>query len=98
MGYPSDPVLANVTMTELERVVIKNLFNKRYLKFYIWFIDDTKVLMKKSDVPIVLQALNGFHEDLSFTVETFEDKKSNFSDLMKDRKLHNIFYKDNHTG
>ena len=43
--------------------------------FYIQYMDDTIVLMKKSDVPIVLQALNGFHKNLNFTVDTFEDKK-----------------------
>ena len=31
--------------------------------------------MKKSDVLIVLQALNGSHKSLNFTVDTFEEKK-----------------------
>ena len=72
------PLMANVLMTELERVVVKDVFNKGYLKFYIPFMDDTLVLMKKSDVPVVLQALNGFHKNLNFTVDTFENKKSTF--------------------
>ena len=75
VGYPLDLLMANVTMIELERVVVKDLFNKGYVKFYIQYMDDTIVLMKKSDVPIVLQALNGFHKNLNFTVDTFEDKK-----------------------
>ena len=62
-------------MTELERVVVNDLLNKGYLKFYIRFMDDTLVLMKKSDVPIVLQVLNSFHKSLNFTVDTFENKK-----------------------
>ena len=67
--------MANVMMTELERRVVKDLFNKGYLKLYIRYMDDRLVLMKKPDVTIVLQALNGFHKNLTFTVDTFDDKK-----------------------
>ena len=74
-GSPLGPLLANATMTELERVVINDLFNKEYLKFYIRYMDDTLVLTKNSDIRIVLQALTAFHKNLNFTVDTFEDKK-----------------------
>ena len=69
MGSSLGPLMVNVIMTELERVVVKDLLNKRYLKFYIQYMDDTLVLMKKS-VTMVLQALNGFHKNLNFTVDT----------------------------
>ena len=36
VGYPSDPLMANVTMTELERVIVKNLFNKGYVLYSIY--------------------------------------------------------------
>ena len=85
-------------MTELERVVVKDVFNKGYLKFYIRFMDDTLVLMKKSDVPVVLQVLHGFHKNLNFTVDTFENKKVHFLDLLIGRNPTIIFYKDTHTG
>ena len=75
MGSPLCPLMANVMMTELERRVVKDLFNKGYLKLYIRYMDDRLVLMKKSDVTIVLQALIGFHKNLTFTVDTFDDKK-----------------------
>ena len=75
VGSPLCPLMANVMMTELERRVVKDLFNKGYLKLYIRDMDDRLVLMKKSDVTIVLQALNGFHKNLTFTVDTFDDKK-----------------------
>ena len=61
-------------------------------------MDNMVVLMKKSDVPIVLQALDGFHKNLNFTVDTFEDKKVHFLDLLIDRNTTDIFYKDTHTG
>ena len=98
MGSPLGPLMTNVIMTELERVVVNDLFKKEYLKFYIRFMDDMLVLMKKSDVPIVLQAPNGFHKNLNFTVDTFENKKVHFLDLLIDRNTTDIFYKDIHTG
>ena len=54
--------------------------------------------MKKSDVLIVLQALNGSHKSLNFTVDTFEEKKSTFLGLLINRNITDIFYKDTHTG
>ena len=36
VGYPLDPLMANVTMTELERVIVKNLFNKGYVLYSIY--------------------------------------------------------------
>ena len=98
MGSPLGPLMANVIMTELERVVVKDLFNKEYLKFYIRYTDETLVLMKKSHVLIVLEALNGFHKNLSFTVDTFEDKKEHFLDRLIDRNTTDKFYKDTYNG
>ena len=77
-------------MTELERVVINDLFNKEYFKFYIRYMDDMLVLTKNSDIRIVLQALTGFHKNLNFTVDTFEDKKVYFLDLLIDRNTTDI--------
>ena len=53
-------------------------------------MDDTLVLMKKSDVTIVLQALDGFHKNPNFTVDAFEDKKVHFLDLLIDRNTTHI--------
>ena len=39
--------MTNVIMIELECVVVKELFNKGYLKFYIRFMDDMLIFMKK---------------------------------------------------
>ena len=47
MGSPLGSLMANVIMTELKRVVVKDLFNKEYLKFYIRYMDDMLVLMIK---------------------------------------------------
>ena len=98
MWSPLVSLIPNVKITELESVFVKDLFCKGYFKFYIRYMDDTLVLIKKSDVPTVLQALNGFHKNLNFTVDTFEEKKVHFLDLLIDRNTTDIFYKDIHTG
>ena len=95
---PLSLMMADVIMTEIERVVVKDVFSKGYLKFYIRFMDDTLVLMKKFDVPIVLQALNGFHKNLNFTMNAFENKKTHFLDIFIDRNATDVFYRDTHTG
>ena len=78
LGSTLGPLMANVIITEVDRVVVKGLINKGYLKFYNRFMDDTPVLMKKSDVPMVFQALYSFHKNLNFKVDTFETKKDIF--------------------
>lgn len=72
MGSRLGPFMTNMIMTKLERVVIKDLLNAN--NFYIGYMDDTLVLKKKSDVAIVLQALDGFHKHLNFSFEN----KNNF--------------------
>ena len=49
--------------------------------------------MKKSDVLIVLQALNGSHKSLDFTVDTFEEKESTFLGLLIEEILQTHFIK-----
>ena len=98
MSSPLVSLIPNVKITEIESVFVKDLFSKGYFKFYIRCMDDTLVLIKKSDVPNFLQALNCFHKNLNFTVDTFEERKVHFLDLLIDRNTTDIFYKDIYTG
>ena len=78
IGSPLGALMANAIMTKLESLVVTDLFSKGYLKFYIRYMDDALVLIKKPDVPIFLQAPNDLLKDLNFTVDIFEDKKVHF--------------------
>ena len=40
-------------MTELEKDRIQKLINKKYIKFYIWYVDDTQLLVKNEDMEIL---------------------------------------------
>ena len=53
MGSSLAPVLANVILTELERVIVSDLINDGVVKFYKYYVDDTLVLIKPSDISSV---------------------------------------------
>ena len=95
MVSPLIALMRNVIMTELQDVHVKELLTKYYFKFFICYMYETQALIKKSDVPFVLQILNGFDKKMNFTVDTFEDKKAYFSVLLIDKKhsLHMHFIK-----
>ena len=46
MGSPLGPLLANVFMTELEKDIKQKLIDKKFIKFYIRYVDDTLLLVK----------------------------------------------------
>ena len=41
MGSPLEPLLANIFMTELEKDIIQKLIDKKFIKFYSWYVDYT---------------------------------------------------------
>ena len=71
MGSSLGPVLANIILTEFERVVVSDLTNYGTIKFYMWYVDDT-LLLKPFDITRVLSEFNKF-DNLQFTVDTFPD-------------------------
>jgi hypothetical protein len=98
MGSSLGPVLANIIMTELENKVISKLVSDNTIKFYIRYVDDTLVLVKRSDVDKVMCRLNSFHKNLNFTVDSFPDHKIHFLDLLINKNITDLYYKDTHTG
>ena len=52
MGSSLGPVLANVLMTEFERLVVDKLIKDGLIKFYIRYVDDALVLAKAEDIDI----------------------------------------------
>ena len=98
MGASLGPVLANIILTELEKVIVKPLIETGVLKFYIRYVDDTLVLVKREDLQAVLHQLNSFHPHLKFTVDDFPDGNVHFLDLQIDKNNTDIYYKDTHTA
>ena len=77
-------------MTEFENVVVKPLLHDQTLKFYKRYVDDTIVLVKPDDVDKLLLLFNSFHEEIQFTVDTFDDGNIHFLDLKIDHSLNPI--------
>ena len=58
MGAALGPVLANIIMTEMERVVVDNLIVNGKIKFYARYVDDTLLLVKPEDINDILNEFN----------------------------------------
>ena len=100
MGSALGPVLANIIMTELERLVMPKLFEDGTVKFYARYVDDTIVMIKEDKVESVLQEFNKFDRNLEFTVDTFDDGHVHFLDLTIDTSNGDIdvYSKPTNTG
>ena len=98
MGASLGPVLANIIMTECEKVIVDNLVKEGTIKFYVRYVDGTLLLVKRQDIDKVLQAFNGFDENLKFTVDKFENETPHFLDLEICLNGLTIFRKTIHTG
>ena len=84
MGSALGPVLANIIMTELEKLILPKLIESGIIKFYIRYVDDTLVLIKQDRIEEVLMAFNLFDRNLKFTVDEFDDGLVHFLDLNVD--------------
>ena len=62
------------------------------------YVDDALVLLKRSDVNQVLNKLNSFHKNLRFTIDTFLGHKVHFLDILINKNLIDLYYKETHTG
>ena len=98
MGASLGPVLANIIMTEMERVVVDKLIQTGKIKFYARYVDDTLLLVKPEDIECILQQFNKFHKNIEFTVDRFEDCVPHFLDLEIHRDGISIYRKETHTA
>ena len=84
--------------TELEKYIVKELFDKLLIKFYIRYVDDTLLLVKEKDINLIQKRLNSFDKNIKFTVDSFSDGNTHFLDIQLDRNHTSIYYKPTHTG
>ena len=67
-------------------------------KFYIRYVDDTLLVLRKKDIDIVLNKFNSFNKNLKFTVHTFENCVHHFLDLEICPNGLGIYHKNTQTG
>ena len=98
MGASLGPVLANIIMTELEKIVVDDLVKSGKIKFYARYVDDTLLLVKPEDLNDIQARFNNFHKNLEFTVDKFDDCVPHFLDLEIHPDGISIYRKETHTA
>ena len=82
IGSSLAPVLANIILTEFEKVVVMPLMESGFLKkCHCRYVNDTLVLVKEDHIDKILKTFNSFHNNLRFTVHKFENEDVHFLDL-----------------
>ena len=66
MGSPLGPVLADIFMIELEKSLLPELTS--YISYWKRYVDDIICLIKIEYVDNILSVLNGFDNNIKFTV------------------------------
>ena len=92
------PVLANIIMTELEKVVAENLIRTGIVKFYARYVDETFLVIKGKNIDFILQHFNSFDKRLKFTIDTFQHFVPYFLDVEICPNGLGIYHKNTQTG
>ena len=83
MGCPLGPTFANVFLCFHEQNWLNNCPNSFKPVFYRRYVDDTLVFFKKKDHAMrFLDYINGQHDKISFTMESENNSKLPFLDLL----------------
>ena len=98
MGSSLGPVLANIIITELEKIVVFDLINSGLIKFYFRYVEDTLLLAKEDGIDDIVQQFNAFDDNLKFTIDKFIDNNIHFLDFKIDHNETDLFLKTTHTG
>ena len=86
-------------MTELEDDIIRPLITSDKLTFYVRYVDDTLILAKPEDIPLILDKLNSFHPQIQCTYEEFVNHNDvHFLDIKFDSQGATIYRMSTHTG
>src|SRR5436190_8434974 len=79
MGSPLSPIIADVTLQDLEDEALKSLpFD---LPFYLSYVDDIALAAPAHMCDLLVRVFNSFHHRLQFTIEEGVDNKLNFLDV-----------------
>ena len=93
-----DHALANIIMTELEKIIITPLVNNGTIKFYRRYVDDTLLLVKPENIKSIHDQLNSFDPDLRFTVDCFEEDPHFLELWITENNEVKIYRKQTNTG
>ena len=98
MGGSLGLVLANIIMTECEKVIVDKLIEDDIVNFYVRYIDDTLLAIKRTDISYVLNRFNSFDNNLKFKIGTFENCVPHFLNIKICPNGLGIYHKHAQTG
>ena len=98
MGGSLRLVLANIIMTECEKVIVGKLIEDDIVNFYVRYIDDTLLAIKRTDISYVLNRFNSFDNNLKFKIGTFENCVPHFLNIKICPNGLGIYHKHAQTG
>ena len=79
MGYPLEPILANVFMVELENTFVSRMY--QHVKKWRRYVDENFAYVKNESIVYVIP-LNSFHPDISFTCEKENNSQLQLLDVL----------------
>ena len=98
MGSSLGPVLANIILTEYEKLIVSDLVDSGLIKFYRLCVDDTRILVNTNNIPLLLEKFNSFHKNLKFMVDRFENNFVHFLDIKISCDGTDVYRKSTRTG
>ena len=103
MGSPLGPVFANIFMCELEKQFLNSCPVDFKPSFYRRFVDDTFVTFNRQEAAFkFLKFINNKHPNIKFTMDTEQDNKLPFLDLLITKEngqiITSVFRKKTFTG
>ena len=98
MGSSLGAALANIIITEKERVTVELLLRSCKIKFYIRYVDDTLLLAKEESIIFIFDNFNSFHKNLKFTIDRIDDNNIHFLGIIINKNKTDLYYKPTHTG
>ena len=98
IGSSLGPVLANLIMVELERVIVESFITSDKITFYIKYDNDIYLLANKVNIMFIFDKFNSFHKNLKFTMDRFDDNNIHFSDIIINKNKTDLYCKAAHTG
>ena len=98
MESPLGPVLANIIMIELEKIIIKDLVDKSLIKVYMQCVIDNLLLVKEKDIKLIHERLSSFDKNIKLSINNFTDGTVHFLDIQINKNHTSIYYKPTHTG
>ena len=81
MGSSLGPLLANIIMAEMKKIIIKKFIDDNILLFYGRYVEGTLVAIKRKHSKLVQDVFHNFDKNLNFTVDTFDNVVPHFPDI-----------------